>query len=159
MAELLSASDWAKFTQAINDAGDTFNKMPIIWRRFTNFVGSLNEWNEDIEQSGTYEDVDLLCLFSDNYFHSWPITKKTDAGELDNQNTVAIFNTQYLRDLGYINADGNFDIDEGRDRFIYNGMTYKSEGFTDMAQAEDNKLLVMVILRKEEAPTGTDVNR
>ena len=157
MAELLSPGDWQLFVTAINDAGDTFNKMPITWHRFKNFTGPANEFMEDVEVDGTYEDIELLCLFSDNYFHSWPITRKTDNGELDNQNTVAIFNRQYLEDAGYINSEGNFDFNEAMDRFIYNGMVYKSDGFTDMSQAEDQKLLVMLILRKEEVNTGTNI--
>ena len=128
MAELLSPGDWQLFVTAINDAGDTFNKMPITWHRFKNFTGPANEFMEDVEVDGTYEDIELLCLFSDNYFHSLPI-----------------------------NSEGNFDFNEAMDRFIYNGMVYKSDGFTDMSQAEDQKLLVMLILRKEEVNTGTNI--
>lgn len=152
MPELLTVEDWTRFEQAINDAGDTFNNTVITWRKFLYF---LDEFNEDLQTAG-FQNISLNCLFNDNYFHSWPITFHTKTGELDRESTVIILNRAYLNDLGYINTFGNFDFNPAADRFIHNGIIYKCEGWTDMADSKNDHLLIMIILKREDANTGTN---
>lgn len=153
MAELISAADWGLFKEAINDASDTFNNTLVTWRRWAYGVDPFME-----AETGSYSDVEIEALFSDNYFHSWPITYTTTNGELDRENTVIILNTQYLSDNGYLNSEGNFNFKADKDRFIYKGIVYKCHGWIDMAQAGEasnsQKLLFMIILKREETPTG-----
>lgn len=155
MPDLLTTDDWARFNEAINDAGDTFNKIIITWRRYNYFI---NEFNEDPTPNVT--DISLNVLFSDNYFHSWPITLHSATGELDRENCAIFINMDYLNGLGYINARGNFNFMPDMDRFIHNGIVYKCEGWTPVAPSDvagtGKHLMIMIILKREEVPTGTN---
>lgn len=155
MADLITTAGWDMFNQAINDAGDTFNKTIITWRKFTYF---LNEFNED--NVGNFEDLEIPVLVSDNFFHTWPITAHSATGELDKETMVIILNRKQMDDLGYINAYGNFDFKPDMDRFVLKGIVYKCEGWTDMSSSDvagtGENLLIMIILKREETSTGTN---
>ena len=71
---------------------------------------------------------------------------------------LKILNLKYLRDNGWLNSNGNFDYDVSMDRFIHDGIIYKSTGETKICQAQDEPLLVMLILKREEINTGSDNN-
>jgi len=151
MTQLLSDKDWADYNKIINDAGDTFNKMIITWRRL---VRKINDYGED--DGSDYVDIDLEVLIHYNYFRSWPISKETQGGTIDQQNLMLYINRAYLESLGYMTENNYFDFDPGNDRFIIKGDIWKASGDTDAAQAHDLPLLYLIILEREKSEKTGD---
>jgi len=145
MSELLSAADWADYTNMVNDAGDTFNKEVITWRRLSMGLDDNGE-----EAVASYTDIELEVLIAYNYFRTWPISAETTGGEIDKESMVVFINMQYLRDLGYLTAKDYFDFDPGKDRFLVSGDTWQSAGDTHAAQASTNPVLFQIIMRREK---------
>ncbi len=149
MGDLIGALTWARFKNLIRDANDTFGQDTITWRRST---GGLDRYSEDNAAEG-FDDIDILGLFNYNYFRTWPMTQTTETGELDRQSCVLILNVRYLEENEWdINSRLNYN--PAADRFIFKGITYKAMGDTELAQAQDEPLLFMVILKREEKPTA-----
>ena len=149
---LLSAADWALYKDTINEASDTFNKKPVTWRKT---IYKLDRFGEDGDRQ--YDDIILEGLFLNNYFRSWPLTKTMDTGELDKESTVLILNQKYLKDNGYLNSKDFFQFSPGDDRFIVDGEFYKAFGDVKISQANDEELLYIIVLKREETPTGENV--
>lgn len=149
----ITALQWADYKSIINEAHNTFNQQSLIWRKFN---ASLNRDGEDIP--GSVSNINILGLIKYNDFKTWPSDYNTESGSLDRENEVLILNLKYLRDNGWLNSNGNFDYDVSMDRFIHDGIIYKSTGETKICQAQDEPLLVMLILKREETNTGSDNN-
>jgi len=149
MADLIGAAVWAQYKAIINDGQDTFNQMDITWLRS---VGGLDRNGEDNLTEG-FTNITLKGLIDFNYFRKWSVMMTTESGALDRQTEVLLLNMEYLRGLGYLNANNYFDYDKNADRFIGNGIKYKAVGDTHISQAQDEPLLFMVILEREETPT------
>jgi hypothetical protein len=150
--ELIGAAGWARYISTINSASDTFNKDRVVWRRSKFRVSR----DGDEVPDEKFEDVDLRCLMNNNDFRTWPITQNTPSGELDIQNMVMILNVEYLRVMGYLTLAGRFDYNQAADQFIHQGLRYKAEGDTSIAQANGGYLLFQVILKREELKVGQD---
>jgi hypothetical protein len=101
-----------------------------------------------------YDSIDLLALLNYNYLRSWPITVKTETGDLDRQSVQVLFNRQYLDELGYINADGYFQYDPAHDYFIIDGLRHIAMGDTMASQAGDTDILFTIILKRDDTPTS-----
>lgn len=152
MAEyLITDAEWQKYRDIINGIHDDFNQDTIVWRRYTKSIPRYFE-----EAKVFSEDVLLECLIQYNYFRTWPLTKFTLEGEIDQQNMLVYLNIQYLQNNGYINAQGYFDFNADKDRFIHNGYEYKCEGDTPVAQAKDIPLLIQLVLKRKTRDTQTD---
>ena len=157
MTQLVSDADWAKFVKVVADSHDTFNKQTITWVRSD---GSFNVDGED-ENKNT-SDVSLEVLLNYNHFRTWPITRTTETGELDRQSVVVLINVDYLRGLGYINVNNNFQFSADEDRFIIEGIKYKDYGFTKVSQAQTTVgvaegLLIQLVLAREETETSDEI--
>lgn len=148
----ISAADWTKYKEEINSAQDMFNQEDVTWRRSTS---SLQRWGTDDGANMGYTDITLKCLISFNWFRTWPITSITEVGDTDKQNMVLWLNMKYLTDNGWVNSDGQFDFQPGKDIFMYKGQEYKAAGETHVALAHDDPLFFQVILRRQETETGT----
>jgi len=144
-------ANWNAFKNIVNNIHDSFNQETIIWKRFTSGLG---RWGEGKESEITYDTINLKCLIEFDIFRKWPTVMPTSAGELDRGNMAVLLNIKYLNDLGYINSDGNFDYQSGKDYFIYKGQRYKAAGDTFAAQAKDTPLLIQIIMKREEIETG-----
>jgi hypothetical protein len=152
MASKIPQAIWKRYRKIIRDAHDTFSQDVVIWKRAVEVVLLYNEDNN----ISNYDNVELKVLIGYNYFRTWPITRKTGAGEIDEQNMIIIINKDYLNELGYINAQGMFNFKPDKDLFLHRGILYKPEGDTPISQAYDDPLHVLIILRREETETGTD---
>ena len=54
-----------------------------------------------------------------------------------------------LETLGYINSEGYWQLNWSEDRFVINGITYKPSGDTQVAQAKDEALCFIIILKRD----------
>lgn len=148
----ISDADWANYKAIINDAHSFFNQENITWLRFSS---GLQRYGEDDGSQEATESIVLKCLVNYNVYRSWPLSEETASGQLDKESIAAIFNRSYLAGLGYINANGNFIVDPGRDYFIHRGVKYRCAGETPAAQAKDEPLLIYIILRRLNPLTGS----
>jgi hypothetical protein len=142
---MISASDWANYHKVINDASDTFNQSIIIWKRS---LGGIDRFGED-NKGERFEEIPLFFLADYNRNRVWPITSYTETGEIDKQSEVIMFNMDYLRKLGYVNANDNFIYQPDTDRFIHKGITWKCSGITHLSQAGNKDLLLQAVLQKD----------
>lgn len=138
--------NWDAYKDIINSANNQFNKEQVIWRKHTE---SFDRHGEDSSDDGT-QDITLEALLQYNYFRSWPIADESPSGTVDSQSMTMFLNISYLNENGWLNAEGNFDFSTEMDRFIHLGLTYICKGFTPVAQAGDEPLLLMVNLQREE---------
>lgn len=143
---LISNKVWDHYKNIINDFIDTdTGKQKIIWKKYIDIP---LQYGEDSGQD--YIDIPLEVLVGYNSFRTWPINLATVSGELDNQNLAIYISGRLLKELGYTNEHGYWDFNRSQDRFILNGITYKSSGDTQVSQAKDEPLLFQVILKREE---------
>ena len=149
---MLTAAQWQAFRDVVDLASESFNQDIVIWRRHTR---GFQRYGEDIIDNENYTDINLNSLVAFNIFRLWPMAKETIGGALDGENIVLMLNKKYLEGLGYLNADGFFDMDPGKDKFLHRGIEYRPSGETEVAQAGDTALMFYVVLGREETKTGT----
>jgi hypothetical protein len=150
---LISNAQWQIFRQTINNASATFNTANIIWKHLTK---RLAFDGDDRPNTTDFEDIPLLALVQYNVFRVWPADKLTDQGKIQKDAVVVILNKDYLRDLGYINANGNFNYLPDYDRFWVDNKPYKEMGGSQASQALVDPLLIYLILAPEELDTGQE---
>lgn len=144
--QLIPDSVWDNYKKIVNDFIDTdVGKQPILWKRYINQPLPYGE-----DSGKEYEDISLDVLVGYNSFRTWPINVNSISGELDNQNIAIWVSARLLREKGYLNQFGYWDFNRSQDRFVINGIVYKSSGDTQVSQAKDEALLFMVILKREE---------
>ena len=56
---------------------------------------------------------------------------------------------KYLKTIGDSEVDTYWDLNWQEDRFVINGLTYRPSGDTQLAQAKDEALVFMVILKRD----------
>jgi hypothetical protein len=148
----LTQADWDEYGDIINEFHEDANQEDITWRRMSS---NLNRWGEDGGE--TYTDTTILGLIQYNFFRSWAINKTSTTGELDKESVLVYFNTEYLRQSGWLTTGDQFDFRPGEDRFIINGQVYKALGDSQVAQAKEKTLMSFIILKREETKTGNKV--
>lgn len=149
--DLVGASQWAIYKGVINDGQDTFNQDEVIWKKSK---GGLDRNVED-NKTEKFDYIVLKALAFYNAMRTWPITEYTETGAIDKESEVALFNIKYLRDLGWLDIAGNFLFDENTDRLIHKGIVWKSSGMTPLSQAQDEPLLIQMVLQKETIASQT----
>lgn len=122
------------------DAG----RQVITWKRHIDQIGAFGE-----DDGNQYLDVQLEALCYYNVFRNWPINKPTTSGELDDENLTIYVTKRQIESLGYINSDGYWQFNWSEDRFVINGIVYKPSGDTQVAQAKDEALCFIVILKRD----------
>jgi hypothetical protein len=147
----ISIFQWQTYKGIINNAHTIFNQDSIDWVRHTHGLQRYGEDNRLLDKNST---ITLKCLINYNVYRSWPMTKETESGAIDKESMAVMFNKAYLNGLGYINANNNFDFDPGLDVFIHQGQNFRASGETPAAQAYDDPLLVIIILKRMETNTG-----
>lgn len=137
-----------------------------IWNRYKGIIQSFLEqdsglkpitWLKSLSQPLPFgEDVgftfvskELKVLVGYNSYRTWPINQVTNSGEKDNESCYILMSMRLLEEEGHL-LNGKFDFDKTIDRFIIDGITYKSSGDTHYDQASDTDNLVMVILKRVE---------
>ena len=141
----LSDKFWSKYKKIVsnfldNDAG----KQKITW---AHRLDQLNPFGEDSTPVYDLIELDVLCYY--NAFRNWPINRATATGELDEENLSIIVSKSYLDSIGYLNNEGYFDLDWVSDRFVINGIVYRPDGDTQIAQAKDEAIAFLIILKRD----------
>ena len=144
-AKFISNRAWETYKKIIKNFLDIDSgRQPIHWLKHIN---QLNPYGEDIGDK--YFDIKLegLCFY--NAFRNWPINKVTSSGELDEENLTIYISKSQIEAKGYLTEDGYWQFNWSEDRFIINGICYKPSGDTQVAQAKDEALVFLVILRRD----------
>ena len=106
----------------------------------------------------TYRKVEIEALCSYNAFRNWPLNSYSVSGESDDENCSLLVSMDYIKNLEsgrYLKTIGDSEVDTywdwnwQEDRFIINGLTYRPSGDTQLAQAKDEALVFMVILKRD----------
>ena len=147
--KLMKQTDWDKYIQTMNDWQEDAFQQKLVWKRFITYQNKHGEDNKPL-----FEDVELKGLLHYNYFRAWSVTQSTTTGEIDKESCLLYFNKKYLKEQGYIKNDNTFDFDPAMDRFILDGITYKSTGESQAGQAHDSTLFYFLVLKREETNTG-----
>lgn len=149
---MLTPAQWQAYKDIVNSVHSSFNQDIITWRRL---LHGLHRYGEtDNKDNETESDIELRCLIQYNVFRTWPMSEETVGGQIDHESIVMMLNKKYLSDNGYLNSDGNFAYNPGKDIFIFQGQRYRSAGDTPVSQAGDEPLFIWVILSREETITG-----
>lgn len=104
-------------------------------------------------------EIEALCYY--NAFRNWPINNPSVSGETDEENLSIMVSRKYIEEYRGglfwkrnetstgVETDGYWDFDWQRDRFVINGITYRPSGDTQVAQAKDEALVFLVILKRD----------
>ena len=144
-SKYISDADWESYKNTIKSFLDVdAGRQQIHWLKHIN---QLNPYGEDIGDK--YFDIELegLCFY--NSFRNWPINKATSSGELDEENLTIYISKDQIESKGYLSEDGYWKFNWSEDRFIINGIGYKPSGDTQVAQAKDEALIFLVILKRD----------
>ena len=149
MAELtskyVSNKAWERYKKIIQkfldfDAG----RQVIYWMKH---VDQMLAFAEDSTPQFISIPIEALCFY--NAFRNWPLNKATVSGALDEENLSIYVSKSNIEKLGYLSSEGYWDFNWEEDRFVINGITYKPSGDTQVAQAKDEALVFMVILKRD----------
>lgn len=141
----LTNNEFALMKDSFRQFSESIEQETITW--FRSDGGDYDRFGEDPPKPTP--EVALLGLIQYNYFRSWPITKETNTGELDQQNIMVYLNKEILEEGNFLNADGYFQFDRGYDRFEIRGISYKAVGDTEASQNKDGVLFQTLIMRRE----------
>lgn len=144
-ASLVPNKSWDRYKNIINtfmnvDAG----RQTIIWAKN---VDQLLTHGEDYIPKYYRIEIEALCYY--NAFRNWPINQPSVSGEIDEENLSILVTGDYIKSIGYLNEDGYWNFNWSKDRFVINGQVYKPSGDTQVAQAKDEALVFMVILKRD----------
>lgn len=144
-SKFIKNKHWNRYKRIITkflslDAG----RQPITWARYVNVFLPMGE------DSGTkYQLIDIDGLIYYNAFRNWPINQATVSGELDEENLSIYISKASIESLGYLTKEGYWNFDWANDRFIVNGVVYRPTGDTEVAQAKDEALAFLLILKRD----------
>lgn len=135
--------DWDRYKHIVQKfLEDDSGRQTIGWCRNINQMLPMGE-----DKSPKYHLVNIEALCYYNAFRNWPINKATVSGELDDENLVILIPKSAVQQ--YLNKYGYFQFNWSEDRFIINGIPYKPDGDTEVAQAKDEPIVFQIILRRD----------
>jgi hypothetical protein len=146
----LGVSGWDKFREAMWDAHETFHQKAITWRKLKS---RLNRYGED-NTGNSYDDKTLLVQLNYNLLRTWPISFRTETGDLDRQSVQILINKRYLSENNYLNGSGLFDYNPAEDLFIIDGLVHTPVGDSPGSQAYEDDILFTIIVKRDEGTTG-----
>lgn len=145
MGHIISDQEWAQYADDINKFMDLDSGNQVItWLRSVRSLGRMGD-----DSKPAYKEIQLKGLFQYNEFRSWPINADTVTGEIDKESVLCFLNLDFLRKNNYLNEHGQFKFKPSLDKFIINGVRYKSKGDSQTAQAQTNPLLYFMVLTKD----------
>lgn len=149
MSYYLTPQEWLEYETAINNFQEDAFRQVITWNRC---IRALNTDGNDSQP--LYKEATLKGLIQYNDFRSWPINADTPTGEVDKESILVFLNNKFLDDNGFLNAHGQFNFKPSLDKFIINGIRYKSKGDSQTAQSFSSPLLHFMVLLRDytEAP-------
>lgn len=146
---------WDQYRKIISDfVEEDAGKKMITWRRYRE-VPTLFGEDQRVEP---FNDIQIEVLVAYNTFRTWPYQGETVSGEWDLRDAAIYISKNYLKEHNLINSEGYMKIDSVRDRFIIDGITYRTAGDTAAAQASDQDILMMVIIQREEVTNQDTIN-
>lgn len=135
--------DWDRYKHVVQKfLEDDSGRQTIGWCRH---IDQMLMMGEDKSPKYTLVLIEALCYY--NAFRNWPINKATVSGELDDENLVILIPKSAIQK--YLNDDGYFQFNWSEDRFIINGIPYKPDGDTQVAQAKDEAIVFQIILKRD----------
>lgn len=154
---LVSNKSWDRYKNHIKrflemDSG----RQTIVWAKR---IDQLLTHGED--KIPFYENIEIEALCYYNAFRNWPINMAGVSGETDEENLSIMLSRDYIQDLqdgrfwnSYttetgVPTDGYWDFNWQLDRFQINGITYRPTGDTQVAQAKDEALVFLIILKRD----------
>jgi hypothetical protein len=145
----LLSNDWANFMNVMDDAHATFNQKRITWLRQNTII---NRFQED--QPKPTDSVELKVLLNYNFKRSWPINVVSESGEEERQSIQVMINKRYLGTNSLLDENGNFIYNEDYDRFIIDGVKYKSLGDTSASAIDNNNdIFWTIVVRRIQKET------
>lgn len=136
-------ADWDRYKHVVQKfLEDDSGRQTIGWCRH---IDQMLFMGEDKAPKYTLIPIEALCYY--NAFRNWPINKATVAGELDDENLVILIPKSAI--TKYLNPQGYFEFNWSEDRFIINGIPYKPDGDTEVAQAKDEPIVFQIILKRD----------
>lgn len=145
ISRYLNNKTWDRYKRIITEFIDfDAGRQDIIWAK------KVNQFLDHAEDSlPSYYEIHIEALCYYNSFRNWPINKATVSGELDDENLSILISKSYIERLGYLDEHGYWRFNWSEDRFIINGIVYKPYGDTQVAQAKDEALVFLVILKRD----------
>jgi hypothetical protein len=135
--------DWNRYKHVVQKfLEDDAGRQSIGWCRN---IDQMLDMGEDKSPKYTLVVIEALCYY--NAFRNWPINKATVSGELDDENLVILIPKSSIQQ--YLNSQGYFQFNWSEDRFIINGIPYKPDGDTEVAQAKDEAIVFQIILKRD----------
>lgn len=142
--------DWDRYKHIVQKfLEDDSGRQTVAWCRNIDqplFMG------EDVKPKYELVPIEVLCYY--NAFRNWPINKATVSGELDDENLVILIPKSSITD--YLNTMGYFKFNWSEDRFIINGISYKPDGDTEVAQAKDEAIVFQIIIKRDRDTKFTE---
>lgn len=135
--------DWDRYKHIVQKfLEDDSGRQTIVWCRNIDQMYYMGE-----DKAPRYKPILLEALCYYNAFRNWPINKATVSGELDDENLVILIPKSSVKE--YLSPQGYFQFNWSEDRFIINGIPYKPDGDTEVAQAKDEPIVFQIILRRD----------
>lgn len=145
ISKFIPNKSWDRYKGIINNFLDVdAGRQKLIWAKA---VDQLLTHGEDSTPKYFKKEIEALCYY--NAFRNWPINRNTVTGELDDENLSIMVSGRYLGEKGYLNDKGYWEFDWTMDRFEINGIVYRPTGDTQVAQAKDEALIFLVILKRD----------
>lgn len=136
-------ADWDRYKHVVQKfLEDDSGRQTIGWCKH---IDQMLFMGEDKIPKYTLILIEALCYY--NAFRNWPINKATVSGELDDENLVILIPKSAIQQ--FLNKDGYFQFNWSEDRFIINGIHYKPDGDTEVAQAKDEPIVFQIILKRD----------
>lgn len=136
-------ADWDRYKHVVQKfLEDDSGRQTIGWCRN---IDQMLYMGEDKSPKYTLVLIEALCYY--NAFRNWPINKATVSGELDDENLVILIPKSSI--LDYLGPNGYLKFNWSEDRFLINGIPYKPDGDTDVAQAKDEAIVFQIILKRD----------
>jgi hypothetical protein len=139
----ISQKVWDKYKNIVTGFHDEAAQDEIIWERYQEVIPFHGE-----DRPNTPNIMILKGMYQYNGFRVWPLTMYTQSGEEDKQSEVIIFSMEYLRSLNLLDSNGKLMYNQAKDKFVHKGIRYESGGDTFLAQAKDEPLLFLLILKR-----------
>lgn len=154
---MVSNRAWDRYKRIVkNFLSQDAGRQSIIWAKHIN--QNLTH-GEDVIPFYERIDIEALCFY--NAFRNWPINSPSISGETDEENLSILISRDsivnldsgkywksYSEDTG-VDTDGYWDFNWQEDRFVINGIVYRPSGDTQVAQAKDEALVFLVILKRD----------
>lgn len=144
--KLIPNKSWDRYKKIVRTFMDVdAGRQEITWAKHVDLLPTHAEDYYPVYRNIT---IEALCYY--NSFRNWPINKETVTGELDDENLSIMVTDSFIKSIGYLNDNGYWDFDWSSDRFVINGIVYKPSGDTQVAQAKDQALVFLVILKRDK---------